>query len=542
LAATDTAGQSRSKIAQLRLRHYAAIALIFCILVTAALIRFAHIGRFELWLDECCTVTTITNPAGVFADLRLDNNPPLYFLLLKGWSGLFGTGEAGLRSFSAVSGVLQIALLVLFLFEIGMRPGTMIFAAVFACISPVHWYYSREARPYMLLLLLTTAAAWAFVRAIKSSRLLDYIVFALIAAAGLYTHDLFIPALIGILAFSMALLPGRIHWRNFAIAGVTCGIGYLPWLLHVVKQPKGEALAWVADAWRATPPALAIPRSLEAFMPGGMIPAYLPMPQPSAALRSAAIAFEAALAILLLWRILYGSSARRKRLVSLFVLMLLPLLLLFAYSVVRQPIYLVGRYDLIGLAGCSGLVGAACLAAWRLLQRLSRAASLAVPAVLVVLGTFSLYPAIEQTATGLHANLESERGELLASKLRTGDLLIATGLEGAKVAYQMIQNGLDCDLITFPLDTRAHFGWLDRQYFLPGGRDKLNAQAMQIVSMIGRGRKYPRAWLLYKPHSKPGILENTLLEQARNWRVQSDRESNTTSTARLQKLGTILLQ
>src|SRR5215216_3967520 len=54
-------------------------------------------------------------PAGAGRVLRAvllsDTSPPLYYLLLNGWTRLFGTSDAALRLFSVWCGVLMLPLL-----------------------------------------------------------------------------------------------------------------------------------------------------------------------------------------------------------------------------------------------------------------------------------------------------------------------------------------------------------------------------------------------------------------------------------------------
>ena len=88
-------------------------------------------------------------PAGparvIRAVLLSDTNPPLYYLLLNGWTRLFGTSDAGLRLFSLLCALLTIPLLWLLGRELGGeslgRTAVLLFA-----LSPVSLFYSVEGR------------------------------------------------------------------------------------------------------------------------------------------------------------------------------------------------------------------------------------------------------------------------------------------------------------------------------------------------------------------------------------------------------------
>ena len=73
-------------------------------------LRFWHIGFQSLWRDEADAIRFATQPiSGLLSMFTTPGeNGPLYFLALRPWLALFGTSEAGLRSFSAIPGALLI--------------------------------------------------------------------------------------------------------------------------------------------------------------------------------------------------------------------------------------------------------------------------------------------------------------------------------------------------------------------------------------------------------------------------------------------------
>jgi hypothetical protein len=85
--------------------------------------------------------------------LLIETNPPFYYVLLKAWCLLFGSGETSVRLLS----VLVSTLAVLALYALGARLGGravgLISAAAFA-VSPLQIHYAYEVRAYALLPLL----------------------------------------------------------------------------------------------------------------------------------------------------------------------------------------------------------------------------------------------------------------------------------------------------------------------------------------------------------------------------------------------------
>lgn len=499
--------------------------LLLGILVVAGVLRFAQLGEFELWLDECCSVCTITSPAGILADLRQDNNPPLYFFLLKLWTKIFGIFETGARSLSVVLSLLQLAALGFWVRRIGMPAPAAVAACFIAALTPLHWYYSREARPYMLLLLFITTGLWSIASAMTTGRRSAWVAHAASVIAGIHTHDLYLP-MIAVMWLQAALLSrSRRRWRELAICYAFVLVAYAPWLIRVANQPKSEALSWVATTWKSTPPILALPRSFEAFTIGGLLPPYLRQPAFSHPVRVGALFTFGVFILLSIVKLAMGPPRRRVQLSVALAAMLVPLMLIYAYSWIRQPIYVVGRYDIIALPGFFALTGFGAFWLWRLLARLVRTLALAVPIAIAVLATAAFYPLFFHEPADRHANFQTERGVFLAGQVRAGDVLVCTGLEGAKVAVQMLRHNIPADLITFPLDTRQHFGWLHPRHTRPGAEAHLVPEANQVMSMIGQRRQYRRAWILSDPAralqtSATDPFVQLLVQTASRWAVQ----------------------
>ncbi|MBO9308922.1 MAG: glycosyltransferase family 39 protein [Chloroflexi bacterium] len=157
-------------------------------LLLAALLRFHALAAQSLWHDEGNTLRLIQRalPELLSAASR-DIHPPLYYLLLKAWSGLTGESEFALRAFSALSGVLSVACA----YALGaalFAPSVGIAAAFLTALNTFSIYYSQEARMYALLALIAALAMLCFVRWLDARRPSFLLGMALCNAAGLYTH------------------------------------------------------------------------------------------------------------------------------------------------------------------------------------------------------------------------------------------------------------------------------------------------------------------------------------------------------------------
>ena len=145
--------------------------ILAAIVAVAAGLRGYDLGRLSFWYDEVVTMRLAQagSPAALIDQLfRIDaTRAPLHPLLLEGWVGVFGVSEAAARAFSVLCGVLT----VLLVFDIGRvafdRP-TGLWAAWLAAISPVLIVYSREARMYAWLVLMT-CLCWRLLLGLRNS-------------------------------------------------------------------------------------------------------------------------------------------------------------------------------------------------------------------------------------------------------------------------------------------------------------------------------------------------------------------------------------
>ncbi len=136
------------------------------ILVVGAAVRFATISSQSYWYDEAATVHLMRLPFGSMLSGigSQESTPPLYYVLAWLWAKVFGTGEAGLRSLSALAGTAAIVIAYLCGRELVSRRAGVI-AAALAAVNPFLIWYSQEARAYMLLVLLSGASFLFFARA-----------------------------------------------------------------------------------------------------------------------------------------------------------------------------------------------------------------------------------------------------------------------------------------------------------------------------------------------------------------------------------------
>jgi mannosyltransferase len=137
------------------------------LIVLGAALRLSTLDLQSFWYDEAY-VPVHTLHASLIATLRSvehrENTPPLWYVLIWGWSRIFGTGEVALRLPSALAGIATVAVAWGIGSELAGRRAALATAALVA-FNPLFVWYSQEARAYGLFVFLAALAIWCWLRA-----------------------------------------------------------------------------------------------------------------------------------------------------------------------------------------------------------------------------------------------------------------------------------------------------------------------------------------------------------------------------------------
>lgn len=158
--------------------------------VVAAALRFATIGLQSYHHDEIVTASRVLRGSFWHAMDAVgfsESAPPLYYASAWLWTQVTGTGEAGLRSFSALAGAATVPVAFLVGAELRGR-ATGIVAAALVAVNPMLVWYSQEARAYALFALLASLSLLYFVRGLEHGRRRDLTLWGLVSGLALATH------------------------------------------------------------------------------------------------------------------------------------------------------------------------------------------------------------------------------------------------------------------------------------------------------------------------------------------------------------------
>lgn len=214
------------------------------IIVLGIVVRFTTLNEQSFWFDEATTWGIVDHGLGhVLSTVpRTESTPPTYYVLLWLWSRAFGTGEVGLRSFSALCSTLTIPVVwIIGRRLVSNRVGLI--AALLTSVNALLFWYAQEARSYSLLLLLSAVALLAFVHALQSPTTERLALWGLASALALAAHYYAAVMVVPQAVYLGVVLRrrGRLaSWTSLAgIAPVVAvGAALLPLLIH---QNDGRA-------------------------------------------------------------------------------------------------------------------------------------------------------------------------------------------------------------------------------------------------------------------------------------------------------------
>ena len=196
------------------------------IIILSFLVRIISLNQ-SLWLDEAISYSAVRNYNLLDIITKFipgDVHPPLYYLVLKLWTDIFGYSEISLRFPSVIFGVITVWVV----YKIGRKlfdEKTGKIAALFLALNPLAIYYSQEARMYSLAMLLVALSVWMFLEKKKWW-------FGVFWVAVIYTDYL--------------------PWLMTPVWGVwgVWGVWALPWLPIIWQQLSASAtLAREVPAW-----------------------------------------------------------------------------------------------------------------------------------------------------------------------------------------------------------------------------------------------------------------------------------------------------
>lgn len=194
------------------------------ILILGIISRLNILSNSSIWFDEAFSGVMVREDLnGVFSIIAQDRvHPPLYYLLLKLWTLIFGNTEFTIKGFSLVFGIALIIAAYYLIKKLVGTKAALITSGIFS-LSPFFILYSLEARSYIMLALEALVAVVLFlkiystkskdVKTLINLRYFKYLV--VVSILMIFTHYLSIPLILSFgVFFILKLFPKleKIMW------------------------------------------------------------------------------------------------------------------------------------------------------------------------------------------------------------------------------------------------------------------------------------------------------------------------------------------
>jgi mannosyltransferase len=239
--------------------------------ILAAALRLCTLDLQSFWYDEAFTPVHVLHP-GLGATLRsfvhTENTPPLWYLVVWGFSRVLGNGEVALRLPSALAGIATVPVAWGIGWElagrgVGGRRAAIVTAALVA-VNPLFVWYSQEARAYAFFVLFAALAMLCMLRADREPTPRRLALFALSGALALLSHYfavfLLIPMALWLLRprrASSAAGERPSRWPVLAAGAALAAVGAA--LIPLILAQGGHGTQWIGE-WALSARLEAIPQ------------------------------------------------------------------------------------------------------------------------------------------------------------------------------------------------------------------------------------------------------------------------------------------
>ncbi len=214
--------------------------IIFAIL---SLFSLSLIFNNNVWFDEAYTLSLIQhNYSEVIEILKSDMHPPLYFISLKFFCGIFGYSVLVTKIFS-VLGYVATLLLGCTVVKKHFGSGTsMVYMLTIGAI-PMSLYFSVQQRSYEWCIFFVTLCFIEALLFIESHKYRHCILFVIAALFAAYNHIYALLAVGIIFAFVniYIFIKSRKLIKAIILSDIYIMIGYFPWIFPLLYQAESAS-------------------------------------------------------------------------------------------------------------------------------------------------------------------------------------------------------------------------------------------------------------------------------------------------------------
>lgn len=200
----------------------------------------------SFWLDEVFGVFTAQQPISkIIEACKVDQNPPLYLIILHFWMKLVGMSELGVRSLSILFSALTAPLIFITVRRLWSINVALLAATLFS-LADIHFYYATEARAFAFVGFLCVLSYNVFFRVFEKENYWLGLLLGLVNTGAIFSH--YIAVFIPISQFIISLFFLRKHKALFfavVLGGVVSVIALLPWLQYIFGAMPEKGVYWL---------------------------------------------------------------------------------------------------------------------------------------------------------------------------------------------------------------------------------------------------------------------------------------------------------
>ena len=157
------------------MKNYKYFIIVYSVFSLAAVLRIYHLGYNELWFDEVFTYYQTQSVTQLTSDIQ----GLLFPVLANIWCKVFYFNEFNIRFSALIFGLLSL----LFVYKLTkhlFNSKIAFISILLLSISPLHIWYSQEARGYTLYLFLSITSIYYLLKALENETFKCWIIFAVI--------------------------------------------------------------------------------------------------------------------------------------------------------------------------------------------------------------------------------------------------------------------------------------------------------------------------------------------------------------------------
>lgn len=235
--------------------------VIFSIIALALFIRLLLLERSGLWSDELFSIYYAKlDPSFIWNEgLRLETNPPFYYLFLHYWIQFFGSSALSVRLPSVLFSLGTVWFVILIGRQLSSHKVGLV-AGFLAAVASYPLYYAQEARAYSLMSLDITVAILGFIRFFQQEKMNEdelekyqwqgmglYALGSAMAIHAHFTGFIFVLACNFIFVLSSCLdrKVDKSKWVPWIFANVAILLLTIPLLAPLFSQVNSANLSWI---------------------------------------------------------------------------------------------------------------------------------------------------------------------------------------------------------------------------------------------------------------------------------------------------------